>query len=341
MIIDSFPAFKEIELAQFRIMYLANLVDLTIIAEARLTQSGLEKPLYFRNWLSNQTAEFKSRVIIIEVPLLEASTSWEREIYTREYLFDHIKVNYPSAKFILSDLDEIPSLEQVESLRTTSGLFHFLTPTFYRKINWQLRDQHIRWSHGVMGEVALNIFPNAGRFSKQIPILMSVPGAHFSWLGIDEGSLWEKSKAAAHSELNENFWASHDLLRYCDKYRVDHLGRGRNQGWGMFNVTNPKENGITAAAYKFFPGWADVDTEIPRIGARFWASMKVTSFVADTKLASYARKRFEPDYYFTKRKLGIGLIVAAETLMSSLSNLRIIIRRTRVLLWKALGKKHA
>ena len=182
MIIDSFPAFKEIELAQFRMMYLSNLVDLTIIAEARLTQSGLEKPLYFKNWLANQNEEFKSRVVIIEVPLLAASSSWEREIYTREYLFDHIKVNYPSAKFILSDLDEIPSLEQVESLRTTSGLFHFLTPTFYRKINWKLGDQHIRWSHGVMGEVALNIFPNAGRFSKQIPILKSVPGAHFSFI---------------------------------------------------------------------------------------------------------------------------------------------------------------
>jgi hypothetical protein len=337
MIIDSFPAFKEIELAQFRIMYLSNLVDLTIVAEARLTQSGLEKPLYFRNWLSNQSEEFKSRVIVIEVPLLAASTSWEREIYTREHLFDHIKVNYPSAKFILSDLDEIPSLEQVEGLRTTSGLFHFLTPTYYRKINWQLRDQHLRWSHGVMGEVALNVFPNAGRFSKQIPILNSVPGAHFSWLGIDEGSLWEKSKAAAHSELNENFWASQELLRYCDKYRVDHLGRGRNLGWGMFNVTNPNENMITAAAYRFFPSWADMDDIIPRFWARFWASMKVTSFVADTKLASYARKRFEPDHYFTKRKLVISLIVSTETLMSMLSNLRIRLGRTRLSLWKALG----
>lgn len=337
MIIDSFPAFKEIELAQFRIMYLSSLVDLTIIAEARLTQSGLDKPLYFSKWLSNQNEEFKSRVIIIEVPLLATSTSWEREIYTREYLFDYVKVNYPRAKFILSDLDEIPSLEQVEDLSTTSGLFHFLTPTYYRKINWQLRDQHIRWSHGVMGEVALNIFPNAGRFSKQIPILNSVPGAHFSWLGIDKESLWEKSKAAAHSELNVNFWASQELLRYCDNYRVDHLGRGRNLGWGIFNVVNPNENGVTAAAYRFFPSWADMNTTMPKFGARFWASMKVTSFVADTRLASYARKRFKPDHYFTKRQLGIGLIVTAETLMSSLSNLRYVLRRSKLWLWKALG----
>ena len=93
MIIDAFPGYNELELANFRINYLSDFVDLTVIAEARLTQSGLEKPLYFTKWLSEQNSVVKEKVRVIEVPLITSSTSWEREIYTLEFLFRYIKEN--------------------------------------------------------------------------------------------------------------------------------------------------------------------------------------------------------------------------------------------------------
>jgi len=334
MIIDAFPAFKEIELARFRIHYLSNLVDLTVIAEARLTQSGLEKPLYFKEWLAEQSDELRTKVRIIEVPLLSTSTSWEREIYTREYLFNYIKMNFLAEKFILSDLDEIPSRGQVEKLITSSGIFHFHTPTFYRKINWKLSDLHANWSHGVMGEVGLNIYPNGGRFSREIPRLIAAPGAHFSWLGIEKQSLWEKSKAAAHAELNETYWASEVLLQYCDKYRVDHLGRGRNLGWGIFNIIDLNNDEITGKAYEFFPNWADTGIDIPRFASRFWASMKITSYVAQTRLANYARKKFEPGKYFGAANLTVSLIVSTEIILSLLHHFKNILRGWIRKLWK-------
>ena len=326
MIIDAFPGYNELELARFRIDYLSDLVDVTVIAEARLTQSGLEKPLYFAKWLSEQNEFIKAKVKVIEVPLLSSSTSWEREIYTREFLFSFIKENYPESRFILSDLDEIPSKDQIEKLSETSGIFHFKTPTYYRKINWQLRDQHINWSHGVMGQVELNIYPNAGRFSREIPLLQGSPGAHFSWLGIDEESLWKKSRAAAHAELNENFWSSTELLSYCDLNRVDHLGRGRNKGCGIFRITQLKGNEMSGAAFKFFPQWADTSPIIPNIGMRFWASMKVTAYVADHRMAKIVRSKILPAKYFKSKNFLVTSIVLVECLQSGWAHMKLMIK---------------
>ena len=57
MVIDAFPGFNEIELAAFRINYLSESVDLVVIAEAKLTHSGIEKPLYFKNWIRDQSSD--------------------------------------------------------------------------------------------------------------------------------------------------------------------------------------------------------------------------------------------------------------------------------------------
>lgn len=51
--IDAFPGFNEIDLAAFRIKFLAGVVDRVVIAECHLTQSGKTKPLYFSKWLSS------------------------------------------------------------------------------------------------------------------------------------------------------------------------------------------------------------------------------------------------------------------------------------------------
>ena len=337
IIIDAFPGYNELDLAGFRMHYLSDLVNITVIAEAQLTHSGLEKPLYFTKWLSEQKTEVKEKIKVIEVPLLSSSTSWEREIYTREFLFRFIKANFPDSKFILSDVDEIPSREQVEKLKKVDGIFHFHTPTFYRKINWQLRDEHVNWSRGVMGQVALNVFPNAGRFSKEIPKLTGAPGAHFSWLGIDEESLWIKSRAAAHTELNEDFWSSKALLNYCDLNRVDHLGRGRNRGCGIFKVIDLNSNKVTVAAFNFFPQWADTNPFIPNVGKRCWASMKVTAYVAEGRLAKLARSKFTPDYYFKSLNFVILSIVLLETAQSGWSHFKLVIKYVTAKIFRTPG----
>jgi hypothetical protein len=329
-VVDAFPGFNEIRLAEFRISYLSKLVDKVVIAESSLTQSGFQKRFYFDEWLKQQSSEMQSRVTVIRVPLEHLKTSWEREIHTREFLMEYFRREYPSAKFILSDLDEIPSIEQVEQLRQSSSIFHFQTPTFFRKINWQLNDQHFNWARGVMGQVSLNLFPNGGRFTKSIPWIESIAGGHFSWLGVDQDSIGVKSQAAAHVELNATFWSSIGLIEFCDKYRIDHLGRGRAIGFGIFKILYPLPQGILFELSKSFPDLVDNCEACPLWFIRFWASMKLTTYVGDNRFSHYVRNKFEVEYFLENNSPAIQFFVFIEFLMSMFALTKRAVRKLRV-----------
>ncbi len=327
LIVDAFPAFNEIRLADFRINYLSEIVDLVVIAEARLTQSGLPKPLYFKDWIQAQSDAMKSRVVVIEVPLLDLKTSWEREIFTREYLCDYLRIEYPNSRFILSDLDEIPSIQQVKQLHDSQGIFHFHTPTFVRNVNWQLQDQHQNWARGVMGETDLNVYPNGGRFVKEFPRIDSVPGAHFSWLQIDKDSIAKKLQAAAHAELNESFWSSDSIIRYCDYYKIDHLGRSRAGGFGVLKIRYPLPEGILLEISKVFPDLVDSGAETPKLLRRIIASCKFSVFVGDNSISRKVRSHFDPEYYFSHRSTLIYLVILIEVLVSTIAMIKRSIKR--------------
>jgi hypothetical protein len=177
-----------------------------------------------------------------------------------------------------------------------------------------------------MGKITLNIYPNAGRFSKEIVNIGGEPGAHFSWLGITDESLWEKSRAAAHAELNEDFWSSKELLEFCDLNRVDHLGRGRNRGCGVFKLIDLNSSEVGLAAFNFFPQWADTNPHFPNIGIRYWASMKVTAYVGEGRLAKFTRSKFAPECFFKSSSCMIFLIVLLETIQSGWSHFKLVVK---------------
>jgi hypothetical protein len=300
IVVDAFPGFNEVELAEFRINYLRNFVERVVIVESTLTHSGNVKPLYISNWLATQPQAFKDRVEVVEVDLSNLSTSWEREIHTREYLFDYIKKEFPDSRYILSDLDEIPSVSQVVNLRNSTGTYHFHTPTSYRRLNWELSDSHANWKLGLMGEINSNDKPNAGRFFKY-PLMPGDPGMHFSYLGGGSKAISEKYSAIAHTELNVNYWKSSELFNYCDKFRIDHLGRGRNRGMGVFHVNVNSNNDVLLCARAKFPQLYDEGEDLPNILFRMLASIKVSSYVGTGLIAKVQQKLFKPSFFFSSR----------------------------------------
>lgn len=321
-VVDAFPAFNEFRLAKFRITYMSEFVKHVVIAEARFTQSGLEKPLLFREWLKKQSDDLRSKVTVIEVPLSQNWTAWEREIFTREYLFNYIKEKYANSKFILSDLDEIPSRIQLRFMIDNDGLFRFLTPTYFRKVNWQLQDDHANWSRGIFGDTSANAFPNGGRFTKSIPVISQYPGGHFSWLGIDQNSVGQKSQAAAHRELNETFWTSAELINFCDFYRIDHLGRSRSKGFGLFKILTSSSDDILSAISLEFPELLDDGTDCPPYIYRVLASIKLTSYVSNDNLAKFVRRRIDVSHFLDSNSPLILLNISRELVLTLLYQLR-------------------
>lgn len=329
MVIDAFPGFNEVELAEFRITYLKDVVDKVVIAESELTHSGLSKPLHFSNWLARQPQILKDRIIVINVDLSNFETSWDREIHTREFLFEYILHNYPTSKYILSDLDEIPSKSQVSNLKQNTSTYHFHTPTSYRRINWQLTDSHAKWNRGVIGQVSENKELNAGRFTK-FPLIPGNPGAHFSYLGSGSKGVSEKYAAFAHTELDKKFWASEDLMDFCDKYRIDHLGRSRSAGFGVLKVNLDNSNDVLVAAQNFFPQYYDFALDLPARFMRYIASIRVTSYVRDGYIAKTQQKLFTPAFFFRSRNPLVYIGPTLEGLMTILAQIHSLLSALKI-----------
>jgi hypothetical protein len=321
MLIDAFPIFNEIELAKFRISYLSNLVDKVLIAESHLTNTGNSKPLYFSEWLSKNNS-FKSNVEVIYVPHTLSMESMERDIFTREYLINYLIKKYPHAKYILSDLDEIPSTDQIRKLLNSSGNFHFKTPTSYRRLNWLLIDNiHAEWSRGVMGDVKFAEKSNAGRFNKMIPLINGESGAHFSWLAKDSKSIYEKIKSTAHTELNKPYWRSDKIIVFCDKYKIDHLGRARNKGFGLLRIEiSKKNNSVIFAAKKELTELFDNNVDTPKKLLRIYASVKLSVYLGQGFLSKISQKLFKIDYFLESKNIIIIIIVSVEYFMILFNN---------------------
>ena len=321
MLIDAFPFFNELELAMFRISYLANFVDKVIVAESHLTQQGNDKPLYFTEWLPKFNLP-KEKIEIIYVPLTASMGSMERDEFARTFLMSHLIDKYPKTKYILSDVDEIPSIEQVKTLLNSSGNFHFKTPTSYRRLNWQLVDTaHNSWSRAVMGDTEFAEKFNGGRLNKSIPIIDGEPGAHFSWLGIDSDIYYEKIRAFGHAELNKSFLQPSEIIEFCDKYKIDHLGRARNKGFGLLRVVaSEKNNSVIFSAKKAMPELFDDDIGAPNKLFRIFASIKISVYLGNSFLSRVSRRLFKMDYFLQSKQMVIIFIVLWEAFLILINN---------------------
>jgi hypothetical protein len=191
--------------------------------------------------------------LVINIDLYQYIESWHREISSREFAMKFLRENFIVDKIILSDIDEIPPHNQVKNMFNTPGFFHFKTPTYYRKINWALRDSHSTWSRGVMGEVLRAIYPNGARFTKSLPMIPGDPGVQFSYLGFDLQKLEKKIISFAHTELGDASKESISIISISARFRIDHLERYYSQGFGLLRVSQLDENNLVENAKKYFP----------------------------------------------------------------------------------------
>jgi len=329
VLVDSFLAFDEIDLALFRIRFLSRYVDKVIIGESDLTHSGITKPLYFRQYFSNHKEDLSQRVEIITLDLSGLPDAWSREIKSRELIIKHVFKHYPQSYFINSDLDEIPSLESLEMLQTTAKEFyHFSATTYYRYANWALRDSHKEWNRGVFGHTSGAEPENGGRFSKFPVIGSKSKGAHFSYVGRSHSSFSMKLESFAHIELNRSNLKSKSFLDFANCYAVDHLGRSRETGFGLLRVVPESQfDQLQNELFRHFPDFFSFPKHLPKSLSRFIASVAITIIVNNSFQQSAVYKSFlEKDKTLTVR-VGSILGIILEILVSISFLFRRIVRR--------------
>mgnify|MGYP006113281241 CR=1 FL=1 len=150
-IYDCFMFFDEEMLLDLRLNIMDKYVDKFVITEASYMHSGKPKKLLFD---INKFSKFKDKIIYIIVNdppprLLEISdldksdvrdlkkiqNAYKREIYQIEKTQDGLVDANPDDIIIVSDLDEIPNLENIDFSYFKKNLVFFKQKMFYYKFN--------------------------------------------------------------------------------------------------------------------------------------------------------------------------------------------------------------
>jgi beta-1,4-mannosyl-glycoprotein beta-1,4-N-acetylglucosaminyltransferase len=150
-IYDCFTFFDEKMLLEFRLNYLSAYVDKFVIAEANYTHSGNPKKLNFN---INDYPKFKDKIIYIpitkkpgslhninskknndEINSKLISNGYLRENFQRNELQKGLKEAEPNDLVIISDLDEIPNLEQINLKSIKKKIIFFKQKFLFYKFN--------------------------------------------------------------------------------------------------------------------------------------------------------------------------------------------------------------
>lgn len=279
-LVDAFPFFNEEIMLSARIAYLGklNYPIIHFAGEGNFTHSGIAKEYKLeqivRRNLSlkdNQTFE------VLKIDLSEFQGVWDREIATRELILKEVKSRFHPCKIIISDLDEFPSLDQVRKFLQSPDRCEYSFPikNYFRRVNWRTGND-VSPSNGLFLSSYRESMPNAGRYGDLPNIGTECElGGHFSYLHVSMHALKEKATGTAEIKLFRNqITQSENFINYCDRYKINHLGRITRKGFGLLSVEESLD-GMQKVVADFFPKWHDTSST-PNIARRLWAAAKVS-----------------------------------------------------------------
>jgi hypothetical protein len=208
---DCFTFFNELTLLEIRLRELYDVVDYFVIAEANMSHSGLPKGYNLEdNW--EKFSEFHDKIRYLKIDdFPETDDSWVREKFQRDALSRGLEDKGPDDIIIVSDLDEIPRAEVIESIKEDENLYEryvLLVPLFRYKFNFLKWYQPV--SHQQIIVTRSHVFTNPERerdyTHKWLPsppdvVYLDHAGWHFSYLGDNDNAL-HKLKNFAHTEQN-------------------------------------------------------------------------------------------------------------------------------------------
>ena len=204
-IFDCFKFFNELELLELRLMELYDTVDYFVLVEANKTHTGKLKNYIFEE-NKNNFEKFLDKIIHIKVddmPPYSQSDIWTAENFQRNCIMRGL-VDYAENgdKVIISDIDEIPSVDIIKANINNPNWVTFRQKLFYYYVNCE---QNCHWDGPIMANYGSFRLPqhlrNAARggFNNQ-----SNGGWHYSFMGGPERvRLKVESIAESHYIINE------------------------------------------------------------------------------------------------------------------------------------------
>ena len=259
MIVDAVVGNDELDMAEFRIQYLKPVVSIFYIAESEQTFQGRDKPLNFSPALE-RLRRTGADVRVVVVPRNPQdhlfADAWERGRYQRYWFLEHVAKAHPEATIIFSDIDEVPSLDQIrwaeknlEPHRIGALPMRFS----FRFANWFLKPVSQKYNPAVI--LKSSAFRPDIREQGEF-LVPGEEGAHLSYVGFDETQLKEKLSSFEHIELDLSHLYQSSVIDFSNKWGIDHLGRPGQPGFGLLAPAKASQlNDVLSSAIGHFPQW--------------------------------------------------------------------------------------
>jgi len=227
-IIDSFIFYNELDILEYRLNILNDVVDYFILVEAKHTFIGKPKPLFFEE-NKERYEKFKDKIIHIVVDNLpyiypniniQHNQQWENESYQRNCIqrgLDKLQLN-DNDLIIIADTDEIPdpsSLFDIIKNNIEINSNSLRMSLYYYNLNSQMKfDWYTAKIVSYKYFKELNMPCNSYRISQsnsQFPIIEK-GGWHLSYFG-DSAFIQNKLENFSHQEYNN--------LEFTDINRIE------------------------------------------------------------------------------------------------------------------------
>lgn len=239
MLIDCFTFYNELDLLDFRLEILDDIVDYFILVEATKTHAGKDKSLFYAD-NRGRYLSYLNKIIHIVVDDLNDSNPWENENHQRNSIDKGIKLLDLKNEdiIIISDVDEIPDPETIKTFKNNNiikTLMSLHQDLYYYNLTCKF--------NGVWGLSKIINYetyktinsPQAIRMSGGHPIEKG--GWHFSYFGNTE-FIMNKINSFAHQEFNNQYINNQQNIEYAMLNNVDLYGRSEVS----FSIIEPQNN---------------------------------------------------------------------------------------------------
>ncbi len=218
----------ELDLLEIRLEYLDPIVDHFVLVEARFTQLGNSKELYFEK-NKQRFSKYLHKIVhvIVDNPISTAYGSWDNEHFQRNNIrvgLDKLDLNRNDIVMI-SDLDEIPNHEAIKlyhnnNVQLTFGLEQDMYYYYLNyKANYKWCGSHLTRWHILLGGTTPQEIRNQRFNGNKLHVH---GGWHFSYLG-GLNAVMQKLNSVCESNMHEQFKKNQLLLETSIKNKKIHF----------------------------------------------------------------------------------------------------------------------
>jgi beta-1,4-mannosyl-glycoprotein beta-1,4-N-acetylglucosaminyltransferase len=257
-IIDCFIFYNELELLNYRLNILYNIVDYFIIVESKYTFTGKEKKLIY-NENKERFSYFNDKIIYIclddmpyKYPYIDylKREQWENEYYQRNSIkngFANIDIK-DNDIIIISDVDEIPdpnTLINIKEQRIRVNNNSLEMDFYYYNLNSKINS---KWTKAklILYKTFCNLNMSCNDIRMSNSVLIKNGGWHLSYFG-DCSFIKNKIQNFSHQEFNNENYTNCDIIKKRIENSEDLFGRKS----GCDEIIKLDENDNTYLPYNY------------------------------------------------------------------------------------------